>query len=147
MAAINFDEGLPGIVLAKYAQATQKQVKQIKLYTGIASTLRKATVLADFTEVGGVMGYALKTVGNADFATILDVVNHWCIASATYTWIFTAGAGLTILGWYSTDLVAGGGGGGSPTVAVTGEQFATAVVIPPAGGSLQVNINDKYRDC
>lgn len=139
MAAINFDQGLNGIVLAKYQQSLEKPVNKIKLYTAITPAISKDTLLAHFTEVGAVMGYVAKTVAGTDFAAVLDVVNHWTIASATYTWIFTAGAGLTILGWYATDAV--------NTVAIEGEQFTTAVVIPAGGGSLQVNINDKYKDC
>lgn len=139
MAAINFDQGLAGIVLAKYSQTTQKPVNKIRLYTAISAAISKDTLLSHFTEVGPVMGYVAKTVAGGDFATVLDTTNHWVTASAAYTWIFTAGAGLTILGWYATD--------GATGVAIEGEQFAAAVVIPAGGGNLQVTINDKYKDC
>lgn len=139
MAATNFDEGLPGVVMAKYNQSTLLQALRIRLYTAISPALGKATVKANFTEVTATMAYAAKTVGSFDFATVLDTTNHWVTASATYTWVFTAGAGLTILGWYATD--------SGNTKAIMGEQFASPVVIPAAGGTLQVIIADKYKDC
>lgn len=139
MAAINFDEGLPLIGAWKYNQTVGQPANKVKLYTAIAPAISKATVVGNFTEVGAVMGYVSKTIGVADFGQVLDVVNHWVISSATYTWVFTAGAGLTILGYYVTNAAG--------TKAILGEQFAAAVVIAPAGGTLQVNINDKYKDC
>lgn len=140
MAAITVDEGLPSSVLQKYGQTLGKATVAIRLFTAVAGgVVTKATVKANLTEVGAVMGYAAKVIGNADFAAVLDTVGHLVIASATYTWIFTAGAGLTILGWYSTDA--------GNVHAEQVELFAVAVVIPAAGGSLQINLNDQYQNC
>jgi hypothetical protein len=139
MAAINFDAGLATIVLGKYGQTTGLPCSRVKLYTAVAPALSKDTLVGHFTEVGAVMGYGSKLIGGSDFATVLDAANHWVTASASYTWIFTAGAGLTILGYYVTNTAG--------TTAILGEQFGAAVVIPGAGGNLQVNIADRYRDC
>jgi len=139
MAAIVFDEGLAPSLGQKYGQTNGKATVTVRLFTAIAAAMDKNTKKVDFTEVGAVMGYAFKTIGNTDFAFAIDTTNHWVIATAVYTWTFTAGAGLTILGWYALNAGA--------TNAVMGETFAAAVVIPPAGGSLQLTINDKFRDC
>jgi hypothetical protein len=140
MAAINFDEGLQGILAEKYQQtAFLLPVNKVRLFTAISPSMSTATVKANLTEVGAVMGYAAKTITGTDFAFSLDTVNHWVIATAVYTWTFTPGAGLTILGWW--------GGDATNTKAILGETFAAGIVIPAGGGSLQLTISDKYKDC
>lgn len=139
MPSTVFDEGLQGTLAGKYGQSTAIIASRVRLYTAISPALSKDTVLANFTQVGAVMGYAAKTINSTDFAFVLDVVNHWITGTAVYTWVFTAGAGLTILGYYVTDA--------TPAKAFEGEAFASSVVIPAAGGSLQLTISDKYKQC
>jgi len=139
MAATVFDEGLEGIERYKTNNTTAPRTwGTVRLYTAISPAISKATLKADFTEATG-MGYAAKSIVNGDFAYSTDTSNHWVTASGTYTWTFTAGAGMTILGYYILD--------SAGTKAVQGEQFASAVVIPAGGGSLQINITDKYQAC
>lgn len=139
MAGIFFDEGLPGQAFVKWGQSTGFPVSTIRLYTAISAAISKDTLKTHFTEVTGIMGYTPKTLAGTEFAASLDTTNHWVTVSATFTWIFTAGAGLTILGWYALN--------GAATKAICGEQWASAAVIPAGGGTLQVNVNDKYQQC
>lgn len=139
MPSTVFDEGLQGTLASKYTQSTALAATRVRLYTAISPTLSKDSVRANFTEVGSVMGYVTKVIGSTDFAFFLDVVNHWIIGTAVYTWVFTSGAGLTILGYYVTDT--------ANTKAFEGEQFAAPVIIPAAGGSLQLTVSDKYKQC
>lgn len=139
MAAIVFDEGLTGTLAVKYAQTIAKTVQHIRLFTAIAPAMSKDSIKANFTEVGAVMGYAAKAVAPGDFGFVLDVVNHWVTGSAAYTWNFAAGAGLTIAGWYATNT--------GNVNAVEGETFLAPIVIPAGGGTLQITINDRLREC
>jgi hypothetical protein len=139
MAAILFDEGLADCLGRKYAQTPGLALATVRLYTAISPAISKASVKANFTEVGAVMGYVAKTIGAADFAFVTDTTLHNCIATATYTWTFTAGAGLTILGYFVTN--------SGNSRAGEGEQFATAITIPAGGGTLQIQINDQYQAC
>lgn len=139
MAATNFDEGLQGILGGKYGQGAYDKVTDIRLFTAISSAMSKDTVKANFTEMTAIMAYVKKMIAAGDFAFALDTGNHWNIATGVYTWTFTAGAGVTILGWYGTN--------GANTKAVLGDTFASPVVIPAGGGFLQVTIADKYKDC
>jgi len=138
MAAILLDEGLPGTLKAKWAQTGSLAAGAVGLYTAISPALDKNTVLANFTAASG-MGYSAKSIGSGDGAFALDGTNHWETATFVYTWTFTAGAGMTILGYY---VIMSGG-----AKAMLAEQFASSVVIPAGGGSLQLTIVDKYKDC
>jgi hypothetical protein len=139
MAVTIFDEGLSLTLLQKWNQTGASPVARIRLYTALTPAMSKDTVKANFTEVGAVMGYAAKAVAAGDMSAVLFPLTHLVIGSVTYTWTFTAGAGLIILGWYATDA--------GNTKAFMGEPFAASVVIPAAGGSLQVNINETYQAC
>jgi hypothetical protein len=133
------DEGLAQRQAEFYQSSIAVPANRLRLYTAISPALSKATVLANFTQVGAVMGYTEKTIAGADWSYAIDTTNHWCIASASYAWTFTAGAGLTILGWYMTNNTGG--------KAFMAEQFDSAIVIPAGGGSLTLTINDKYQGC
>jgi hypothetical protein len=140
MAAVLLDEGLTQRLARVYGNSAGFTPTKLRLYTAISPALSKSTVYANFTQVTpGTMGYAEKTVSGADWSFSLDTTNHWVIGSASYAWTFTAGAGLTILGWY---LVYDTG-----TKAHLAEQFSSAVVIPAGGGSLTLTINDTYQAC
>jgi len=138
MAAIVLDEGLANSLKNKWGQTGGNAAGAVLLYTAISPALDKNSVLANFTQATG-MGYAAKTIGAGDGAFALDGTNHWETATFVYTWTFTAGAGMTILGYY----VAQVGG----TKVMLAEQFSSAVVIPAGGGSLQLTIVDKFKDC
>jgi len=139
MAAIVIDEGLTGRMAAIVGNSVGQNPTALRLYTAVSPALSKATVLANFTQVGAVMGYAAKAVVGADWSFALDTTNHWVIASASYAWTFTAGAGLTILGWYLINA--------ANSKTQLAEEFAAPVVIPAGGGSLTLTINDKYQGC
>jgi hypothetical protein len=140
MAALVIDEGLAQRQAAIYGNSIAKTPDSLRLYTAISPALSKGSVLANFTQVGaGTMGYGAKTVVGADWSFAIDTTNHWCIATANYAWTFTAGAGLTILGWYMLNV-----SGGKVFLA---EEFSSPVTILAAGGSLTLTINDKYQGC
>jgi hypothetical protein len=140
MAAIVIDEGLAQRMANFSGASIAKVMDRLRLYTAITPALSKDTLLAHFTQVGaGVMGYAEKVMSGADWSYAIDTANHWCVGQASYVWTFTAGAGLTILGWYVLNLSGG--------KCFTAEQFASPVVIPTGGGSLTLTILDKYKDC
>lgn len=122
MAALVIDEGLAQRMATFYANSIARTPDSLRLYTAISPALSKSSVLADFTQVvPGTMGYGPKTMTGADWSFAIDTTNHWCIATANYSWTFTAGAGLTILGWYFLNAT-----GGKVMMA---EQFSSAVVI------------------
>ena len=139
MAATYFDEGLPGLMRSRNGSASSLTPGSLRLYTAVSGGIAAGRVKADFTEASG-MGYAAATLSGSDWSyATLDTTNHWQIATVTKGWTFTAGAGMTILGWYVTD--------SGNTKVMFGEAFSSSIVIPAGGGSLSVTVNDKYQGC
>lgn len=143
MAVLYTDEGLLNLLAFRNGDTsvTGKAPGSLRLYTALSGggSPTKATVKADLTEVGAVMGYIAKTLTFAAWSYGLDTTNHWIVGTTTQGWTFTAGAGLTILGWYIL-------GSDNAKVQLI-EEFPVPVVIPAGGGTLSLTINDKYRGC
>jgi hypothetical protein len=139
MAALIIDEGLAQRQATIYGNSIARTPDSLRLYTAISPALSKASVLANFTQLTAIMGYVAKTVAGADWSFAIDTTNHWCIATASYAWTFTAGAGFTVLGWYM--LSAAGG------KVMMAEEFPAPFICPAGGGNLTLTINDKYKDC
>lgn len=100
-------------------------------------TVTRASVKADFTEVVG-MSYAAWTIPSSSWSYSLDTSAHKVTASTTHTFTFSGSGGpLTIWGWYVLD--------GSDTIAMIGRKFDLALNIPTTGATLEIVINDIYK--
>jgi hypothetical protein len=139
MAAVLIDEGLEDRMSGFYGSSGAHPPDVIRLFTSVAGGVSQSSVLADFVEVTPIMGYAAKAVAGTDWAYAIDLVAHNILATADYLWFFTAGAGVTVHGWYMLNVASG--------KVQLAETFAVPVVIPPIGGALEIDVEDTYEQC
>jgi hypothetical protein len=139
MAAYVIDEGLEDRMAGFYGSSSSHPPDVIRLFTACAGGPTKASVLADFVEVTAIMGYAAQTVDGADWTFAISTPSHNCLATATYLWLFTPGVGITIVGWYILNVASG--------KVQLAESFSVPVIIPPVGGSLEIDVEDTYEQC
>lgn len=139
MAVIYQDEGLVDLLKKRNGEAAGTAPSDLRLYTAVTGTLDEDTVKADITEVGAVMGYTSKTIAPGDWGYTTDVIAHTVSAVVSKGWSFTSGSGLTILGWYCTNV--------GNTKVLFAEAFASSVVIGAGGGTLSLTISDVYSGC
>jgi hypothetical protein len=90
MAAVFCDEGLTWVAQRLVGDTTNAPaLGKVLLFTNNL-TPTTANVLADFTEMSAVLGYAIITITPANLGFNLDTTNHVATSAYTYKWQFSS---------------------------------------------------------
>lgn len=135
MALLIVDEGLVNLLKIALGNVASGDL-HLHLYTN-AHAPAPADTVADYTEPGGGIGYAVVTIPETDWATNLAL--HVATAiQAPFTFTFTGGP-VTIEGYYVTD--------NTDAVLLWAEQALAPIAIGGGGGSLDVSVKIQFKNC